>query len=149
MFHNCLRVCKSFTYSARPSSSRRLFQSISNTDHSTKLQGKTIIVTGASRGIGLAIAQKYAHHQAKKIVLVGRHEGTLKQVTQEINASTETVGDNEHEYRVGDVGDRKFWEELGREWVSLLQVVGHAAGFLLYSVAKILFSIPRKKPPSS
>lgn len=50
----------------------------------TKIQGKTALITGASRGIGKAIALELAHHQVKKLILVARDSHRLNQVATEI-----------------------------------------------------------------
>jgi NAD(P)-dependent dehydrogenase (short-subunit alcohol dehydrogenase family) len=56
------------------------------------LKGKIAIITGASQGIGKAIAGKYSEHGAKTI-LVARNEDNLKRVADEIERTTknETV----------------------------------------------------------
>ena len=41
-----------------------------------KLEGKTVLITGASRGIGLAIARALDREGAK-LILVGLHPGPL------------------------------------------------------------------------
>lgn len=97
---------------------KRTFQYVSQTSSTTPLKGKTIIVTGASRGIGLAIAETYVYRGASKVVLIGRNEATLTQVRDAINEEPD-VASRGHVYRVGDVADRQFWVELGKEWVSL------------------------------
>ncbi len=51
----------------------------------TKIQGKTALVTGASRGIGRAIALELAHHQIKRLLIVARDPHRLAMVAQEIN----------------------------------------------------------------
>lgn len=97
---------------------KRIFQYSTDATSTSRLKSKTILVTGASRGIGLAIAERYAYSGASKVVLIGRNEATLKPVTDAINNELDVVVKG-HEYRVGDVADRKFWVELGKEWVRL------------------------------
>ena len=49
-----------------------------------KIQGKTALVTGASRGIGRAIALEFAHNGIKRLLLVARDATKLAQLAQEI-----------------------------------------------------------------
>lgn len=51
----------------------------------TLLEGKTAIVTGASKGIGLAIAELFAEEGAN-VVLTARGQETLDKVVASINA---------------------------------------------------------------
>ena len=57
-----------------------------------RLEGKTIVVTGASSGIGRSVAKEFARTSPKnlKIVLTARRIDTLKQVAADINKE---VGD--------------------------------------------------------
>ena len=48
-----------------------------------KLEGKVIVVTGGSRGIGLAIAQRLGSEGAR-LVLVARHEAALREAGEEV-----------------------------------------------------------------
>ena len=48
-----------------------------------KLEGKVIVVTGGSRGIGLAIAQRLGSEGAK-LILVARKEAALRKAAEEI-----------------------------------------------------------------
>lgn len=50
------------------------------------LQGKTILVTGGSRGIGKAIAQEAAAHGANVIITYRSEENTAKQFIKELQA---------------------------------------------------------------
>ena len=50
------------------------------------IQGKTILVTGASRGIGRSIALELAQQGAQRIILVARSHQRLLDVTAEIEA---------------------------------------------------------------
>jgi 3-oxoacyl-[acyl-carrier protein] reductase len=51
-----------------------------------QIQGKTILITGASRGIGRAIALEFAQQGANRIILVARSEARLVEVASEIEA---------------------------------------------------------------
>ncbi len=46
---------------------------------------KTILITGGSRGIGLAIAEKYLETEEYNVVVTGRKEETLKDLSNEVN----------------------------------------------------------------
>lgn len=48
------------------------------------IQGKTALITGASRGIGRAIAQEFARQGAKRLLLVARNHQQLVELATEI-----------------------------------------------------------------
>jgi 3-oxoacyl-[acyl-carrier protein] reductase len=50
------------------------------------LQGKTALITGASRGIGRAIALEFAHQQCQCLILVARNLDRLQTVAAEVEA---------------------------------------------------------------
>ena len=49
------------------------------------LQGKTLFITGASRGIGRAVAVRYAAEGAQ-LILVARTQGALEDVDDQVRA---------------------------------------------------------------
>ncbi len=51
-----------------------------------KIQGKVALITGASRGIGRAIALELAQQGIKRVILLARDRQKLAQVAQEIEA---------------------------------------------------------------
>jgi 3-oxoacyl-[acyl-carrier protein] reductase len=50
------------------------------------LQGKTALITGASRGIGRAIALEFAKHRVQRLLLVARDHQRLLEVAAEVAA---------------------------------------------------------------
>ena len=55
-----------------------------NNNHQGRLRGRTALITGASRGIGYAIAQAYAS-QGANLILSASNEATLKIVAGELS----------------------------------------------------------------
>ena len=49
---------------------------------------KTILITGGSRGIGLAIAEKYLNTQEYNVVVTGRKEQTLEELSKVVIKKT-------------------------------------------------------------
>ncbi|MCQ0092276.1 3-oxoacyl-ACP reductase FabG [Roseovarius sp. M141] len=66
----------------------------------TSIKGKSVIVTGGSKGIGRGIAQVFAA-QGAKVTLIARNEAALKSAASD-------MGDNVR-YEIADVGD---WDAM-------------------------------------
>jgi 3-oxoacyl-[acyl-carrier protein] reductase len=67
------------------------------------VQGKSVIVTGASRGIGKGIAQVFAR-QGAKVLIVGRNGGDAEKTAEEINGAGGTAA--------AFSGDVAKWEDM-------------------------------------
>lgn len=78
-----------------------------------KLHRRTVLVTGASRGIGLAIAFAFGIHRAKHIFLVGRNEESLLEAAQLVSKGCRK--EQSVHVKVGNVKDRDFWLRLRHE----------------------------------
>ena len=55
------------------------------------INNKTAVVTGANRGIGLAIVQSFLKHGAKKVYLAVRNPDTVRQLIEEYGDRVEAV----------------------------------------------------------
>ncbi len=77
----------------------------------TELRGKTAIITGASSGIGAAIAQALAAHGVT-LVLAGRHEEPLQAVVRNLPEETESL------VIPADVGNEEDVERMVAETVA-------------------------------
>lgn len=97
------------------------------------LDGKSIIITGASSGIGRAVAKGLAL-QGAKVGLIARREEPLKKLADEIGASGGIA-----EYRLADVSD---YNGLKAAIEEILQAIGPITG--LINNAGISGSVPPK-----
>jgi NAD(P)-dependent dehydrogenase (short-subunit alcohol dehydrogenase family) len=97
------------------------------TTTSSSLNGQAILVTGASRGLGAALARRLAAAGAR-LALVARHEGELRAVVDELRAA----GGQAHAVP-GDVGDLRDAHRIAGAAAALvgpLDVLVHNASTL-------------------
>ncbi|KAM0235899.1 hypothetical protein ACHAP5_009545 [Fusarium lateritium] len=90
--------------------------------------GRTILITGGSAGIGLAIARPYAAASASKTILTGRRSETLQDATSKLTQEFPKV----HVIpRVCDVSDTmqssELWSNLSEEGILVDVLVLNAA----------------------
>ncbi|MCC5789447.1 MAG: SDR family oxidoreductase [Opitutales bacterium] len=78
-------------------------------------KAKTILITGASQGIGAAIAREFSQHPAVKLALVARNHDNLKKVQKEVEKNGAAA-----EVFPCDVAQPGAVEELARSVTSSL-----------------------------
>ena len=75
---------------------------------------KTILITGGSRGIGLAIAEKYLNTQEYNVVVTGRKEQTLEELSKEVdNKNFYTIAAKADEEEAADKTCKDVNEKFG------------------------------------
>lgn len=96
-----------------------------NTNTESLLSGRIALVTGASRGIGAAVAKRYAKEGAH-VILVARTNGALEEVDDEIkqNGGTSTIVplNLKHGDKIDQLGG-----VIAERWGKLDILVGNAA----------------------
>lgn len=74
-----------------------------------RLAGRAAIITGGSRGIGLAIAKTFAQHGAS-CTLIGRKEESLREAVKILDSSE----GQEHQTLTFDVSHGSAWNSFGK-----------------------------------
>ncbi|KAI9732128.1 MAG: hypothetical protein M1834_004224 [Cirrosporium novae-zelandiae] len=101
------------------------------TPTSSLLLKKTILITGASRGIGLSIAHRFAAASARRLILVSRDEEALRNVVGDLRMRFPDREEGNREegflYKAGDLENIETWRELSRE-VPTPDILVNAAG---------------------
>ena len=72
-----------------------------------KLNGLTAVVTGASSGIGRAVAEKLIARYGCTVVGVGRDENKFRDFSEKLGENVSRFS-----YRLFDVGNREEWKEF-------------------------------------
>ena len=86
------------------------------------LAGKKALITGASKGIGLAIANRFAM-EGCSVVLVARREDDLKQAQRDILKTDQSVG---VDYRAADLSKTSEVNALAKEQAEIDILVNNA-----------------------
>lgn len=73
----------------------------------TSVSGRSVIVTGATRGIGQGIARVFVQHGAE-VLITGRDEAAAHATCTELNS----LGAGSASYLMGDLTDRNWCKEL-------------------------------------
>lgn len=108
-FFSFCRFCPDSRLTPPPMS--RHLRMFSTTATALPLSNKRILVTGGSRGIGLAIARRFAVEGAS-CVLISRDADRLRQALETLPRCSQS-----HSTLPGDVGDPRFWEFVRRQEV--------------------------------
>lgn len=82
-----------------------------NGNDSLRMQGKTVLVTGASRGIGFYAAKGLAEMGAQ-VIIVSHHEGRCRKSVEKIQQS---AGENSARYYVTDLSIQKEIRKLAEK----------------------------------
>ncbi|KAH7310723.1 hypothetical protein B0I35DRAFT_397050 [Stachybotrys elegans] len=89
--------------------------------------GRTVVVAGASTGIGFAIARAFVDAGSKRVILLGRRQNVVEDAASKLNTS----GNNVAEGRVADMADgdsiNKLWSDLQAEGIYVDVLVLSAA----------------------
>lgn len=95
----------------------------------TWLKGKTVVITGASGGIGFSITKILLEEYGAKVMGICRNEKKMLAALESVRVNKENFS-----YRLFDVRDDKKWEEFGAEIAasdSGADVLINNAGFML------------------
>ena len=56
------------------------------------LNGKVAVVTGSTKGIGLAIAKEFTEHNGATVIVCSREERSAKKTAELLNGKTDSAG---------------------------------------------------------
>jgi len=96
-----------------------------------KAHGKTVLITGAGRGIGRAIAIAFAHAGASRLILTARTTSQLEMVANEAKAVSNSIQIIQMET---DVTNESQVETLFREIPGDVDILVNNAGYLEHNI---------------
>lgn len=111
MFYTDIRP-PSITFLRTSSQPQRVYSSNSQPSTykgSSRLHGRTAMITGGSSGIGYAIAERFLAEGASKVILVGRGRERLQDASRRL---TESILEPESLSQTGDVATRAPEEDV-------------------------------------
>ncbi|GAB7357386.1 hypothetical protein MBLNU459_g8325t1 [Dothideomycetes sp. NU459] len=111
---------------------RSVYDAISPTAPQNSQAGRTVLITGASAGIGFSIAEAYSLASAAKIILLSRRPDALEQAVSSLQRSLASRGSSGViESIVCDIRDQDslagVWEQLAAAGTSVDVLVLNAA----------------------
>lgn len=102
------------------------YEAISPTRPELSAKGKVVVVTGGSRGIGLAIAASFAKAGAAHVVIIGRSQHTLQNASKDV----EQAGSSKVHTFVADIADHdaidKVFSDIAKNIGSIDVAVSNA-----------------------
>lgn len=96
-------------------------------------QGRTVLVTGGSSGIGFAIARAFALADADRVIILGRREAAVTEAVSSLRSELPSSFQGQISGRVCDISEQAhiddLWDQLARDHVDVDVVVLNAASF--------------------
>jgi NAD(P)-dependent dehydrogenase (short-subunit alcohol dehydrogenase family) len=86
-------------------------------EYMNKFEGKVVVITGGSSGIGLATAQRFVSEEGAYVFITGRRQS-------EVDAAVKQIGRNNNNNVTGVQGDVSNLEDLDRLYATVKEQKG-------------------------
>ncbi|RGP60600.1 peroxisomal short-chain alcohol dehydrogenase [Fusarium sporotrichioides] len=111
---------------------KAVYPAISPSKPSLSQAGKTILITGATRGIGFETARSFATAGAGRVIIIGRDESKAKSAAEALSyqsgsASTRTVFEDRSCEITSPTSVDRLWDELDTDGITVDVIVLNAA----------------------
>ncbi|KAH7186103.1 uncharacterized protein B0J16DRAFT_363143 [Fusarium flagelliforme] len=107
---------------------KAVYPAISPSNPSLSQAGKTILITGATRGIGFEIARAFAAAGAERVIILGRDQSKSDSAAEKL---TQETGRNVFEGRSCEIASPasvdKLWDQLDSDGIDVDVIVLNAA----------------------